>query len=66
MLVRRGGVSRIVTEDKFERKFKALGYEKVEEAPADLTKKEIMERLDEQGIEYNPRSKKAELLELLG
>jgi len=33
---------------------------------AELTKKDIMALLDEKGIEYNPRDKKDELIELLG
>ncbi len=32
----------------------------------ELTKKEIMALLDEQGIEYSPKAKKDELIKLLG
>lgn len=32
----------------------------------ELTKKEIMEKLDDAGVEYDGRSKKADLLEILG
>jgi hypothetical protein len=31
-----------------------------------MTKKEIMDRLEERGIEYSERQTKAELIELLG
>ena len=70
MKIKRQGTVRFVTERAFLQTFKPLGYEIVEEPKQektvdDYTKAEIMELLDEKGIEYNDRDKKADLFELL-
>lgn len=70
--IKKNGVNRICTEQAYYSKYKAQGYviaepEETEDKPEEeMTKKQIMEALDEKGIEYDGRQKKADLLELLG
>lgn len=42
-----------------------LAHQKKEEKPAELTNKELMEKLKELGIEYDKKANKATLLALL-
>ncbi len=53
--------------DETDRIKDLLTRELIEEVKYDsMTKKEIMDRLEERGIEYSERQTKAELIELLG
>jgi DNA-binding MarR family transcriptional regulator len=53
--------------DEADRNKDLLTRELIEEVKYDsMTKKEIMDRLEERGIEYSERQTKAELIELLG
>lgn len=68
---RKGKNTLTPTTKMMEEILKRSGYVEVEksastlESAEDLTKKEIMQLLDEKGIEYNDRDKKADLFELL-
>ena len=68
--IRKNGIARIVTERALS-KFKALGYEEVlvEEKTKynidEMTKNDIINLLEEKGIEYNPRDRKQELFNQL-
>ena len=75
--IKKGGIRRICSEKQFHDRFKAQGYKIIEVATEEveaeqeiiseeLTKKEICKLLDEKGLEYDSRQRKAELLELLG
>lgn len=67
--IQKKGIQRVVTEEQYEKKFKSLGFEIVEEktdnATKDLTTKEIKEILEEYNIPFDEKMKKAELVELL-
>lgn len=77
MNVIKDGIVIDVTEKAFEVIYKEQGYvpynsdnvgvrkEEVEAEVEDLTKAEIMERLDEKEVEYDPKALKADLLEVL-
>lgn len=70
--IRKGGISRVCSQKAYYDKYKAQGYsiveekEPEEEPQEEMTKKQIMEALDEKGISYDARKKKADLAELLG
>lgn len=53
------------TEKAYRVVYKGLGYKPYNPELDDITKDEIMARLDEEGIEYNPRDRKEELYKLL-
>lgn len=60
------GIQRVVTEESYKTKWKPLGFKVVDEEDLeDLTVKELKELLDEQGIDYDSKMKKNELLALL-
>jgi hypothetical protein len=66
MIIKRNGIVRNVSKEQFEKVFKKQGYmliEKVEEK--EITKAEIIAKLQELGIEHNPRLRKDELMALL-
>lgn len=77
MNVIKDGIVIDVTEKAFEVIYKEQGYvpynsdnvgvrkEEVEAEVEDLTKAEIMERLDEKEVEYDSKALKADLLEVL-
>ena len=72
MLIQNGGIFRDVTEDLFEKKFKAQGYVVVEQSTItaedeekSLTKKEIVETLNAMGAEFDGRASKSDLMDIL-
>lgn len=74
MLIRLRGHSREVTQELYLRKYKAMGYEIVENVPEPveeedlmkLSKVELYQKLEEMEIEYEPAMNKATLIKLLG
>lgn len=64
MRIKRNGIYREVTPKEFEKNFKSLGYVIVEEV-VELTKADIIAKLQSLGIEHNPRARKDELMALL-
>ncbi len=70
MKIKSGGHTREVSQYMYDRKFKNLGYEIIEEAPKtkdieDYTKKEIIDILEKKELEFDPRARKDELFELM-
>lgn len=75
MLIHKTNVFMDVSEDKYEREFKSLGYrpyeaqkevaEESDQVEGELTKVEIISKLTEKGIKFDSRQSKAKLKELL-
>lgn len=54
-----------VTEKAYRVVYKDVGYKPYNPELDNITKDEIMAKLDEEGIEYNPRDRKEDLYKLL-
>ena len=67
MLIKDRGVTKEVTERQFNNKYKALGYEIVEQEDSleDMTRIELYEKAQEEEIEGRSEMSKAELIEAL-
>lgn len=67
MKIKKGGVTREVSESDFKRKFKRLGYEIVEEKKelTDMSKQELYELAQEYDIEGRTKMSKKELIEAI-
>jgi len=68
MLIKKGGIQRKVTEKSFKKRWKSLGYKKVEAKEnelSDMTRSELYELAQLNEVEGRSEMSKAELLEAL-